>query len=95
MGRAEGPLEICGDELREHLEWLHVVLQLCMRIVALGHGEGGELDMIKVGMLLGKYDGGDKRSEGVGTEYAREWSDPGAHPRNPTWVKGKARTWGW
>lgn len=62
MGRAEGPLEIYGDELREQLEWLHV-LQLCMRIAALRHGVGRELDMVKNGILLGKYNGGRCKEE--------------------------------
>lgn len=38
--------------------------------------------------------GGAKRSEGVGKEYAREWSDPDAHPRNPAWARSKVRTRG-
>lgn len=54
LGGAESPLEFCDDKVKEQLEWLHVIHQL--RIAALGHGVGRELDMMKVGVLLGKYD---------------------------------------
>lgn len=41
---------------------LHVILQLYR--TALGRGVGGELEMMKVWVLLGKCDGGT-RSEGI------------------------------
>lgn len=54
LGRAGGALEICGDELKS--KWNgYVVLQLY--VTALGHGVGGELDLIKVRVLPGKYEG--------------------------------------
>lgn len=40
----------------EQWEWLCVALQLCRS--ALGHGVGGKLGFIKVGILLGEFDGG-------------------------------------
>lgn len=43
LGRGKGPLEICSDELKEQLEWLCVVVQLC--IAFLVYGVGGELDI--------------------------------------------------
>lgn len=40
----------------EQLEWLCVGLQLCRS--ARGHGVGGRLGLIKVGVLLDEYGGG-------------------------------------
>lgn len=60
----------------EPLERLYVALQ--QHISALGHGVGGKLGFIKVGIWLGEYDE-EERSGGVGKKNTGEQgSDPGA-----------------
>lgn len=64
LDRAEGPLEIYGDELKSNQNGC--TLFLC--IAALEHGVVRELDLIEAGVLLGSYDGGKRECEGVGKE---------------------------
>lgn len=60
----------------EQLEWLCVALQLCRS--ALGRGVGGMSGFIKVGVLLGEFDGRGEEWGSCKENTGAQESNPGA-----------------